>query len=160
VAALLGRGTRSGGLSPYAAPVDPVRQAPPAGSMPPVPALAAAALALMSAMVPALFGLLALAFSGGQFGGTGWLVLAVPAVLVIALVIGAVRLLLGRSWLGLAVPAGALTAVLTVGYVMGGWGGGAFGVLTLVVPLATTVLAVLPRVRQWVAARRHARRAG
>jgi hypothetical protein len=49
--------------------------------------------------------------------------------------------------------------VLT-GYLMGGWDAGAFGVLTVLVPLLTTVLAVLPRVRQWVAARRAARAGG
>ena len=73
------------------------------------------------------------------------------------LLAGAVRLVLGRSWLGVALPAGALTALLLAGYEMGGWGGGSFGVLTVVVPLITTVVAALPRVRSWVAGRRRAR---
>jgi hypothetical protein len=130
----------------------PVRRTPPA------PAIAAAVLALVSAGVPALFGLLALAFSNGQFGGGGWLVIVVPLVLLVALCVGAVLLLLGRSWLALALPAGGLTALVLTGYLMGGWGGGSFGVLTLAIPLITTILAALPRVRGWVAARRRARR--
>lgn len=157
MAAFLGRQPGSGGLTPYAARVHPAPAAEPAGRTPPVPAIAAAILALLSALVPALFGLLALAFSGGRFEGTGWLAVLVPGVLLVGIVVGAVLLLLGRSWLALAVPVGALTAVLLAGYVMGGWGGGSFGVLTLVVPLVTTVLSCLPRVRRWVAARRGAR---
>ena len=42
-----------------------------------------------------------------------------------------------------------LSALLLYGQVSGGWGAGAFGVLTLLVPLITTVLAALPRVRGW-----------
>jgi hypothetical protein len=125
---------------------------------PPVPAVAAALLGLISAGATALLALLALAFSNGQFGGGGWLVVATPVVLMIGLVVGAVLLLLGRSWLALALPAGALTALVLTGYLMGGWGGGSFGVLTLAIPLITTILAALPRVRGWVAARRRARR--
>jgi hypothetical protein len=128
--------------------------------MPPAPALAAAVLALLSAGVPALFAFLALAFSGGDFGGGGALLVVVPVLLLAGLGAGAVLLLAGRSWLALALPAGALSALVLTGYLLGGWGGGSFGVLTLVVPLVTTVLAALPRVRSWVAARREGRRAG
>jgi hypothetical protein len=131
--------------------------ATPTRRTPPAPAIAAAVLALLSAVVPGSFALIALAFSGGEVSDGGWLVIAVPVVLLLALTVGAVLLLLGRSWLALALPAGALTAVLLAGYVMGGWGAGAFGVLVLAVPLVTTVLTVLPRVRSWVAARRRAR---
>jgi hypothetical protein len=126
---------------------------------PPVPAVAAALLGLISAGATALLALLALAFSNGQFGGGGWLVVATPVVLMIGLVIGAVLLLLGRSWLALALPAGALAALALTGYVMGGWGAGALGVAILLLPVLTEVLALLPRVRRWVAARRQARTA-
>jgi len=126
---------------------------------PPVPAVAAALLGLISAGATALLALLALAFSNGQFGGGGWLVIATPVVLMIGLVVGAVLLLLGRSWLALALPAGALTALALTGYVMGGWGAGAFGVAILLLPALTAVLSLPPRVRRWVAARRQARTA-
>jgi hypothetical protein len=126
---------------------------------PPVPAVAAALLGLISAGATALLALLALAFSNGQFGGGGWLVVATPVVLMVGLVVGAVLLLLGRSWLALALPAGALAALAVTGYVMGGWGAGAFGVAILLLPVLTAVLALLPRVRRWVAARRQARTA-
>jgi hypothetical protein len=127
---------------------------------PPAPAIAAAVLGLLSAGVPAVFALIALAFSGGEFGGGGWLLVVVPVVLLAGLFVGGVLLLTGRSWLALALPAGALAALVLTGYLMGGWDAGAFGVLTVLVPLLTTVLAVLPRVRQWVAARRAARAGG
>jgi hypothetical protein len=127
---------------------------------PPAPAIAAAVLGLLSAGVPAVFALIALAFSGGELGGGGWLLVVVPVVLLAGLFVGGVLLLTGRSWLALALPAGALAALVLTGYLMGGWDAGAFGVLTVLVPLLTTVLAVLPRVRQWVAARRAARAGG
>ncbi len=120
----------------------------------PAPAIGAAALAVLSAFVPAIFALAAFAFSGGQFPGNSWLLLAVPAVLVLGLIVGAVLLLTGRSWAVLAVTAGVLSTLLLYGQVSGGWGAGGFGVLTLLVPLVTTVLAALPRVRSFVAARR------
>jgi hypothetical protein len=131
----------------------PVRRTPPA------PAVAAALLGLISAGATTLLALLALTFSNGRFGGGGWLVVATPVVLMIGLVIGAVLLLLGRSWLALALPAGALAALALTGYVMGGWGAGALGVAILLLPVLTAVLALLPRVRRWVAARRQARTA-
>ncbi|SFD83943.1 hypothetical protein SAMN05216574_10119 [Blastococcus tunisiensis] len=154
MAALLRGQRRGGGLTPYAPPVQspsaPVRRTPPA------PAIAAAVLALLSAFVPAVFALAALAFSGGELEGPDWLLIAVPVLLVLGLLVGGLLLLLGRSWLVLALSAGLLTALLLYGYASGGWGAGAFGVFVVLVPLLTTVLAVLPRVRSWVAARRTA----
>jgi hypothetical protein len=132
----------------------------PARRTPPVPAVTAAGLALISALVAAFFGVLVLAFSGGRFEDSAWLLIVVPVALFLGLLAGAVLLLVGRSWLVLAVAAGAMTALVLSGYVAGGWGGGAFGVLTLFVPLLATVLAVLPGVRRWVAARRAARTGG
>lgn len=126
---------------------------------PPAPAVAAAVLGLLDAFVPAVFALLAFAFSGGQFGGNAWLLIAVPVLLALGLLAGAVLLLTGRSWSVLAVAAGVLTVLLFFGYASGGWGAGAFGALTVLLPLITTVLTVLPRVRSWVAARRVGRAA-
>jgi hypothetical protein len=131
----------------------------PARRTPPAQAIAAGVLGLVSSGVPAIFALIAVALSGGRFAGSGWLLVAVPIALMAALLAGTVLLFLGWSWIALAVPAGLLTALVLIGYVQGGWGGGAFGVLTLVIPLATTVLAVLPGVRRWVAVRRVARAA-
>jgi hypothetical protein len=124
---------------------------------PPGPAIAAAVLGVLSAAVPALFALLALAFSNGQFDDGGWALVLVPLVLLAGLVVGAVLLLAGRSWLVLALCAGVLTALVVTGYATGAWSGDSLGVLALAVPLLTTVLAVLPGVRGWIAARRIAR---
>jgi hypothetical protein len=115
---------------------------------------------VLSAFVPAVLGLAAFAVSGGEFEGGTWLLVVVPVLLVLGLIAGPVLLLTGRSWWVLAVSAGVLAALLFYGFASGGWGAGAFGVLTVVVPLLTTVLTVLPRVRAWVAAVRGARRRG
>jgi hypothetical protein len=157
VAAFLRGKPGSGRLTAYPAGVHPAATS--TSRTPPAPAIAAAVLALLSAGVPAIFALLALAFSAGEFEAGSWLLVLVPVVLLVALLVGAVLLLAGRSWLALALPAGALTALVLTGYLMGGWGGGSFGVLTVLVPALTTVLAVLPRVRSWVAARRAGRTA-
>ena len=127
---------------------------------PPGAAVAATVLGLLSAALPALIALLAIAFSGGRFEGGGWAVVVVPVVLMVGLVVGAVLLLIGRSWLVLALFSGVLAALAVVGYVSGGWGGGGLLELALVLPLLTLVLAVLPGVRRWVSARRAARVAG
>ncbi|NEK84418.1 hypothetical protein GCU60_01385 [Blastococcus saxobsidens] len=124
---------------------------------PPAAALAAAVLGLLSAAVPALIAFLAVAFSGGRFDGGGWAVVVVPLGYLVGLVVGAVLLLLGRSWLVLAVFTGTMAVLVTVGYVTGGLGGG-FLELAVLVPLVATVLAALPGVRRWVAARRAATR--
>ena len=131
-------------------PVAPPRRTPPG------PAIAAAVLGVLSAAVPALFALLALAFSNGQFGDGGWALVLVPLVLLAGLVVGAVLLLAGRSWLVLALCAGVLTALVVTGHATGAWSGDSLGVLALAVPLITTVLAALPCVRGWIAARRSA----
>ena len=125
-----------------------------------MPALLAAPLALLSAFVVGFFSVIALAFSNGQFDGGGWLVVLVPAVFAVTLVVGVVLLLLGVSWLALAVPAGALGAALLVAELTGSWDTGSASVLLALPPLAAAVLAALPDVRRWVAARRVVRTGG
>lgn len=125
-------------------------------------ALLAAPLAVLSAVVVAFFGFIALAFSGGDLSGGGWLLVAVPAVLSILLVAGALLLLLGRSWLALTLPAGALSLAVVTSVLYGALGDGTGGALLLAwaLPGISAVLAALPGVRRWVAARKDARRSG
>ena len=127
---------------------------------PPVAALLAAPLAVLSALAVAFFGVIALAFSNGQLDDGAWLFIAVPAVLSLWLVVGALLLLLGRSWLAVFLPAAGLGVMVVWGVLQGTLGGdnGAFLVLVWALPIVTAVLAVLPPVRHWVAARRAARR--
>ena len=123
---------------------------------PPVPALLAAPLALLSAIVVGFFSIIALAFSNGKFDGGGWLVVLLPAVLAVALIVGAVLLLAGVSWLALVLPAGGLAVALLAAEVGGAWDTGTVSVLAALVPGGAAVLAALPGVRSWVAARRRA----
>jgi hypothetical protein len=125
--------------------------------MPPAPAIAAAVLALPGAAIPVLFALVLSALAEPDPEGV-WIWLLGCAVLAGTLVTGAVLLLIRRSWLALALPAGVLTALVLLAFVMGGRGGGPFGVVILLVPAGTAVLAALPGVRGWVAARRQARK--
>ena len=123
---------------------------------PPVPAILAVPLALLSALGVGFFSVIALAFSNGRFDGGGWLVVLVPVLIAIALVVGVVLLLAGVSWLALVVPAGGLAAVILAGEVIGSLGTGIVAFSAALVPGAAAVLAALPSVRQWVAARRAA----
>jgi hypothetical protein len=134
-----------------------VQSTPPAARRtPPVPAILAVPLALLSALAVGFFSVIALAFSNGEFGGGGWLVVLVPAVLAVALVVGVVLLLVGVSWLALVVPAGGLAAVLLATELGGSWDTGMLSVLVALLPGGAAVLAALPSVRRWVAARRAA----
>jgi hypothetical protein len=124
----------------------PVRRRPPAA------ALVAAPLALFTGLGVGLFELIALAFSNGEFGDGGWLVVTVPLLLIGWLVVGVVLLLTGRSWLTLVLPAAGLALFLLV---TGAANGAVVELATVaVVPVATAVLGALPGVRRWVAARR------
>lgn len=125
---------------------------------PPVPALLAAPLALVTALAVGFFSVLALAFSNGQFGDGGWLVVLLPTVLAVGLVVGVVLLLLGRSWLVLTVLAGALAAVLLGSEVLGAVDTGTVVPVAALFPAGAAVLAALPGVRRWVADRRAGRR--
>ena len=128
----------------------PVRRRPPAAALVAVPVV------VLSALVCGFFGLIALAFSTGQFDDGGWLVVTVPALLAVWLLVGAVLLLLGRSWLAVFVPAAGLAVFL--GWVVLSEGlvadsdGVALGIWAL--PMLTALFAVLPGVRRWVAGRR------
>jgi hypothetical protein len=123
---------------------------------PPVAALLAAPLAVLSAIAVAFFGLIALAFSNGDLNDWAWLFIAVPAVLSLWLLVGALLLLLGRSWLAVFLPAAGLALVVVWGILDGTLGedNGAFLVLVWALPIVTAVLTVLPGVRRWIAARR------
>ena len=125
--------------------------------IPPVPALLAATLALLTALVVGFFSFIALAFSNGQFDGGGWLVVLLPALLSVGLAAGMVLLLLGRSWLVLTVLAGALAAVLLAAEGSGGWDTGAVGPIAALFPAGAAALAALPGVRRWVSDRRAGR---
>ena len=124
----------------------PVRLRPPAA------ALVGALLALLTAVGLGLFELIALAFSNGQFGDGGWLVVTVPLLLVVWLIGGVVLLLTGRSWLAPLLPAAGIAVFLLV---LGVTEGATAELAPVaVVPAVAAVLAALPAVRRWVAARR------
>jgi hypothetical protein len=127
---------------------------------PPVAVLCAAVLALPTAFVLIVLGWVAVVLADNRADGGVWAVLLVGVGWVVGLLAGAIRLLLGRSWLALAVPAGLLTVLLVVGTARGMLGSGtdAFGTFSLILALATTVLAALPGTRRWVAVRRQERR--
>src|SRR4051812_36601270 len=124
---------------------------------PPGPAIAAAVLGVLSAIVPGFLMLIVMALYEGEDTSAKWPWILVPAALAVALVVGAVLLLLGRSWLALFVPAGAVAALVGAARVAGGADGRLFSLLAIGVPLATAVLTALPGVRSWVRARRTAR---
>ena len=126
---------------------------------PPVAALLAAPLAVLSALAVAFFGMIALAFSNGDLNDGAWLFIAIPAVLSLWLLVGAVLLVLGRSWLAVFVPAAALALVVIWGILDGTLGedNGAFLVLVWALPIVTALLTVLPAVRRWIAGRKLAR---
>jgi hypothetical protein len=121
-----------------------------------MPGVVAVALALMSALVPGFFVLVALGFSGGDLSALEWGLLLIPAALTVGLVVGVVLLLIGRSWVLLTVAAGALAVLIIGGTVFGGWAEGApgFALVSALLPAAAAVLAARPVVRGWVAARR------
>ena len=125
----------------------------------PIAAIAAAVLALPSAFVLIILGWTALVLADSRADGGVWIVLLIAVGWLVGLLVGAIRLLLGRSWLGLAFPAGALTALMMFGLLRGGLGAGPYGLgtLSLLTAFATAVLASLPAVRNWVSQRRHAR---
>lgn len=127
-----------------------------ASRVPPVPAMLAAGLAVLSAFAPGPFFLIALAFSNANLSGLEWLLLVVPLGLTLGLLVGAVLLLTGRSWLVVAVAGAVLGLLIIGGTLVGGWADGAlgFGLSTGLIPAVTAVLASLPAVRAWVAARR------
>jgi hypothetical protein len=123
---------------------------------PPVAALLAVPSAVLSALAVAFFGVIALAFSNGQLDHGAWLFVAIPAVLSLWLLIGALLLVTGRSWLAVFVPAAGLALVVVWGILDGtlGDGTGAFLVLAWALPGVTALLAALPGVRRWIATRK------
>jgi hypothetical protein len=129
---------------------------------PPAAAIAAAVLALPSAYAVLALGNAALVLAGARDGGGGaasWLVLLITLGWAVGMLVGAVRLLLGRAWLAVAVCAACVAGLLTVGVVLGGFGGSGlfFTGSAWLVSVATAVLASLPGVRHWIARRRRNR---
>jgi hypothetical protein len=124
--------------------------------VPPVPAIAAAVLALLSAFAPGFFFLVALGYSGGNLSGPDVLLLVVPLALSLGLLIGAGLLVRGRSWRVLAVAGGALGLLVIGGTLVGDWAEDALGLGLSVglLPAAAALLACTVTVRRWVAARR------
>lgn len=124
--------------------------------VPPVPAIAAAVLALLSAFAPGFFFLVALGFSGGNLSALEWLLLIVPLGLSLGLLTGAALIVRGRSWRVLAASGAVLALLVLGGVLLGNWAEGALGVGLAVglLPLAAALLAATTTVRRWVAGRR------
>jgi hypothetical protein len=121
-----------------------------------VAALIAVPFAVLSALVVAFFGVIALAFSNGEFDHGGWLVVTIPALLAVWLLVGALLLLLGRSWLAVFLPALTLVVVVVWAVLAAGLGEDTGGLLVLLwgLPGVTAVLSALPGVRRWIALRK------
>lgn len=124
--------------------------------VPPVPAIAAATLAVLSAFAPGFFFLIALGYSGGNLAGPDWLLLILPLALSLGLLIGAGLLVRGRSWRVLAVAGAVLGLLVIGGSLVGGWAEDALGLGLSVglLPAAAALLACTDTVRRWVGARR------
>ena len=122
-------------------------------------AIAAAVLALPTAFVLVVVGWGALLFANARADGAVWVVLLISIGWSAGLFAAAIRLLLGRSWAALALTAGAVFVLMLYGLLRAGPGEGLFGFrpLAVLVSLVTTVLAVLPAVRRWVAGQRRER---
>ena len=120
----------------------------------------AAVLALPAAIMVLVFGNAALSLSAVRdgSGGASWLVLLITFGWVVALLVGAGRLLTGRSWLGLAVS-GALLALLGVLNAASGGLGENTGLIgtAFLSGGGAAVSASLPGVRAWVNRRRRER---
>jgi hypothetical protein len=124
--------------------------------VPPVPAIAAATLAVLSAFAPGFFFLVALGFSGGNLSGPDGLLLLVPLALSLGLLVGAGLLVRGRSWRVLAAAGGTLGLLVIGGTLVGNWAEDALGLGLSVglLPAAAALLACTATVRRWVEARR------
>jgi hypothetical protein len=121
-----------------------------------VAVLLAVALAVLSALMLAFFGLIALAFSDGEHDDGDWLVMAVPVALAVWLLAGTLLLVVGRSWRAVFLPAAALTVVVVWAILAEGLAEdtGGFLVLLWALPAATALLSLVPAVRRWIAGRR------
>jgi hypothetical protein len=126
-----------------------------------VSAAIAAVLALPATVMVLVFGNAALSLSAVRdgSGGASWLVLLITFGWVVALLVGAGRLITGRSWLGLAVS-GALLAVLGIlNASTGGLGGTNTGLIATAFLSGggAAVAASTPGVRAWINRRRQER---
>ncbi len=128
---------------------------PPVRKVPPVPAGVAAVCALLGALPVAAFSFVAGAFAVADGVGQGLLLGAVPAVTALVVVVGVVLLVTGRSWQVLVVGSVLTLALVVWALAQGAASGDTGSVVVLVAgPLAAALLASLPAVRAWVAARR------
>jgi hypothetical protein len=136
------------------AATDPLRR-------PPLAATIAGVLALPAAVMVLVLGNAALSLSATRdsSGAASWLVLLVTFGWVVALLVGAGRLLTGRSWLGLAVSGALLVLLGILNAANGGLGGGNTGLFAtaLLAGGGAAVCASLPGVRAWVARRKRER---
>jgi len=126
-----------------------------------VPAAVAAVLALPAALMVLVFGNAALSLSATRdaSGAAGWLVLLLTFGWAAAVLVGAGRLVTGRSWLGLAVSTGLVGLLGVVNAAAGGLGSGNGGLIGIaaVAGLGAAVCASLPVVRAWVNRRKQER---
>jgi hypothetical protein len=128
---------------------------------PPVAATIAAVLSLPATVMVLVFGNAALSLSAvrDRSGAASWLVLLIIFGWVVALLVGAGRLLTGRSWLGLAVSGALLALVGVLNAATGGLGAGNAGLIgtAFLSGGGAAVCASLPGVRAWVTRRRRER---
>jgi hypothetical protein len=127
----------------------------PVRKVPPVPAGLAAVCALLGALPVAVFSFVAGVFAAASGVWAGLLFGAVPAAVALTVLVGIVLLITGRSWLVLVVGS-VLTLVLVVWALAQGAAADDTGSIVVLVagPLAAALLASMPSVRTWVAARR------
>jgi hypothetical protein len=128
---------------------------------PPLAAAVAGVLSLPAALMVLLFGnaALSIAATRDSSGTAGWLVLLLTFGWVIALLLGAGRLLTGRAWLGFAVATGLLALLAVISAFTAGLGGDNAGLIgiALLGGAGAAGCASLPGVRAWVARRRRER---
>jgi hypothetical protein len=131
---------------------------PPVTRVPPIPAGVAVVCALLGALPVAVFSFIAGAFSAASQVWSGLVLGAVPAVVAVVVLAGAVLLLAGRSWRVLLVGSVLTLVLVVVALTRGAAADDTTSVVVLVAgPLLAAVLGSRPVVRSWVAARQAAR---
>ena len=130
----------------------------PVSKIPPIPAGVAALCGLLGALPVAFFAVFVGVLSFGYEDWRGAVLGAIPAAVFVAVLVGVVLLLLGRSWKVLVGGALATLALVLVAVVGGAVEDDLGSIATLAAgPVLAAVFASLARVRSWVAARRASR---